>query len=420
MAKLNVVIPAVDVMVDGQAYRKVYRKAQAGDIVKALKDGVDIDSGAFYRVTYEGHFADNNGDGRSLSLWQHEVFAPITEPSATITFENATYRKVERSAAEGDVIVFTDEDEIECFLTLGKPYLVTEIDWAGDPQITDDDGDDFDACGCDCDVYEKVTEPSSVSEQHIHNGVTYRKVSRVANVGELVLVIANTMGGNSHGYDIGEVTEIIQEWLPGKYGVQRKGSGKIAPYLATADYVVLEPVTPAEPTRHSAGDYVKVVDSSGDDRAKVGDIAEVTEVLSDGLSYVVTTDGRSYGMFSHRFVLATAEEVSVAQAEAKASAERAEKESQEAEEKRREKLKWAAIGRKVGEFKRGDIVSFERTDGLKGVGTVEDSGTLDGAVGVRMGAKIYDGSAYYSVSFRNGAMASLIVPVEQRFDKTAA
>jgi hypothetical protein len=37
MGKLNVVVPAVNVTVDGIEYRKVDRKAQAGDIVR-IKD----------------------------------------------------------------------------------------------------------------------------------------------------------------------------------------------------------------------------------------------------------------------------------------------------------------------------------------------------------------------------------------------
>lgn len=85
MVKLNVTIPAVDVMVNGQAYRKVDRKAQAGDIVKALYAREDITEGAFYAVYADGDgdpaFRDDDGDERCVFLEyrdRYETFAPVT------------------------------------------------------------------------------------------------------------------------------------------------------------------------------------------------------------------------------------------------------------------------------------------------------------------------------------------------------
>ncbi|WP_178023056.1 hypothetical protein [uncultured Paenibacillus sp.] len=73
--------------------------------------------------------------------------------------------------------------------------------------------------------------------------------------------------------------------------------------------------------------------------------------------------------------------------------------------------RWAAIGRKVGEFKRGDIVKITSTDKYDGVvGEVEDVGeTLLGVV--------ESGGSYRAPHQRD---ATLIVPVEQRFDQAEA
>ncbi|ETT40938.1 hypothetical protein C162_26810, partial [Paenibacillus sp. FSL R7-269] len=141
MAKLNVTYPAVDVMVNGQAYRKVDRKAQAGDIVKALSGYTDVAEGAFYAVYADEDadpaFKDDVGDERYVFLDhrdRYETFAPVSSavtaeapvsPSDELTFEGAQYRKVDRSAREGDVIVFPEAPR--SYLTSGKPYLVDEI-----------------------------------------------------------------------------------------------------------------------------------------------------------------------------------------------------------------------------------------------------------------------------------------------------
>lgn len=132
MAKLNVVIPAVEVTVGDVTYRKVDRKAQAGDIVKALKNEEDITGGAFYAVQEERGrhtFYDNENDSRPVTLRDcpelFEVYAPISEPATqpqtdTITFEGATWRKVDRVVREGDAIKFTDEDR-SSYLTEAEP-----------------------------------------------------------------------------------------------------------------------------------------------------------------------------------------------------------------------------------------------------------------------------------------------------------
>lgn len=79
------------------------------------------------------------------------------------------------------------------------------------------------------------------------------------------------------------------------------------------------------------------------------------------------------------------------------------------EARKAEEAKWSAIGRKVGEIRKGDIVQ-----------TYEDEcGHPVGTVGVA-----FSSGGRYSVSVEaNGNVwrhrVNLIVPVEQRFDKEA-
>jgi hypothetical protein len=157
------------------------------------------------------------------------------------------------------------------------------------------------------------------------------------------------------------------------------------------------------------GDYVKVTDAGGAGSAKVGDIAVITNENWLGMGTIIdvkTLDGREYGMLKTRFTPATPEEVAQAQAEA----QRKVKEAQET-------AKWAAIGRKVGEFKRGDIVEATRLLGKKErvIGEVEDVPQQEDG-GMAAGLRLPDGT-FYAVDADGMA---LITPVEQRFDTEQA
>ncbi|WP_340028949.1 hypothetical protein MHB71_04860 [Paenibacillus sp. FSL H7-0940] len=485
MAKLNVVIPAVEVTVGDVTYRKVDRKAQAGDIVKALKNEEDITGGAFYAVQEERGrhtFYDNENDSRPVTLRDcpelFEVYAPISEPATqpqtdTITFEGATWRKVDRVVREGDAIKFTDEDR-SSYLTEAELYVVNEVDFNSDPHITDDDEDSYDAGGDDYEVYEKVAGEKAQE---------YREVKRKANVGERIKIVAAEQSGGL--YEDGEeyVVSDADRWNNGR-AVSVRGVNNA---IYHREYVVLEPVTmsaePTKPERLAVGDYARYV-RGGSNAMVTGDIVEITEVDRSFVPYRVKrlTDGNTAWAPVDKLIRATDEEVAAVKdprsqfaagdkvrlvsggkawpltgfedgevytvsnpinsyhkgtrVEIKTgglrgfalpsdivkltAAEIAEIERKQAEEaaKRAEETKWNAIGRKVNEYKRGDIVEIIRKhDSFRGVGTVEDGGD-DGNIGVRMASKAYvAGVRYYSAFEDSGDTITLIVPVEQRFDR---
>lgn len=476
MAKLNVVIPAVEVTVDveGKAvtYRKVDRKGQAGDIVKALKSEVDLTEGAFYGPLYRNGvgnlgFYDDVDDFRYSLLKnyasQFEVFAPNSEPdtvtkSETITFEGAEWRKVDRDVRAGDAIKFTDEDR-SSYLTESELYVVDRIDSCDDPQITDDDGDEYDA-GCeDYEVYEKVV-------------VEYREVKRKANVGDKVRIVARLR--ETDPYNNGDILTVSERISSFRVTLNVNGVDAIA---RDEEFVVLETVTAesAKPERLAVGDYARVVSvtrSYIERDVSEGSIVKITQ--DDELHrpfQAELTNGKMAGWFTEsELVRATDEEVAAAKREdlltqftvgdtvkltiqagknphfgygsvdngdigkvtevfrthivvdfspkqrswkadptelTKLSAE----EVAEIERKQAEETKWAAIGRNVNEFKRGDIVEVTITNSGHAVGTIGElvSGSHF-AIPTEFGVRA-NGSTKCHLSG-----LKLVTPVEQRFD----
>ncbi|WP_339306844.1 hypothetical protein [Paenibacillus sp. FSL R5-0519] len=480
MAKLSVVIPAVEVTVDGVTYRKVDRKAQAGDIIRFDNetDVEEITSGGFYAVNRIDSFGDARitddygDDDYDTAGEDFEVYAPISDSTTdTITFQGAIWRKVDRDVREGDAVKFTDEDR-SSYLTEAELYVVNEVDFNSDPHITDDDEDSYDAGGDDYEVYEKVTDSAAVE---------YREVKRKANVGERIRIVAAEQSGGL--YVDGEEYVVTDEdrWNNGR-AVSVRGVNNA---IYHREYVVLEPVTksgePTKPERLAVGDYVRYV-KDGLSAMVTGDVVEIVDVDQSRVPYRVKrlTDGYIAWAPADKLVRATDEEVAAAkdprsqfavgdkvrlvsgggtpgvwhyvngevytvsnpiwgredkieitgggqptayvtakQIVKLTAAEIAEIERKQAEEdaKRAEEARWNAIGRKVNEYKRGDIVEIVRKrDSVRGVGAVEDVG--DQAVGVRMASEAYtDGTRYYGAFMYSGDTITLIVPVEQRFDR---
>lgn len=489
MAKLNVTYPAVDVMVNGTSYRKVDRKAQAGDIVKALAGRMDLTEGAFYgpvRPDSDGDlgFDDNVGDFRWSLLKSYttmfEVYTPVVGEVAAdvrgqITFDGATYRKVGRSAREGDVIVFTEEYD---YITKGEPYAVTRIDFAEDAHIDDDDGDDFDTCAKEFDVYEKV---AVVTQATSTPPAEYREVKRIACVGETIKM---TYDADAGGWKRGDTFTVIGAGSGTVSFTDNDGDGRTRG--GTQDYVVLVPVSSSEPTptplKYSAGGYVKVTGNSVGHEYAEGRVVKIAETkdnahyggqqfraeAADGTfgNWLVTDDvepadeaafeaqkkpklipigsygkitqaGITRGIFTtHEFAVGELVKVdrharlyddrvhAVSVSTGKGwfvhhedMAEITAEEVAAIEKEAEETAKWAKLGRKVGEFKRGDIAEATRLLGKKErvIGEVEDVPQQEDG-GMAAGLRLPDGT-FYAV---DAVGMALVTPVEQRFDTESA
>ncbi|WP_339811207.1 hypothetical protein MKY63_00885 [Paenibacillus sp. FSL R7-0189] len=335
MTKLNVVIPAVNVMVGETTYRKVDRKAQAGDIVKVTGGGFpDVETGAFYTVESglsRGYSVDSIVDDDGVFRWGalsrgaywevYEAVTPVSsaipaEATAVITFDGAQYRKVDRSAREGDVIILRSAPFEEYDITQGTPYEVTRVDSSDDPHIKDDEGGDYDTCDDVFDVYEKVSAETTV------RGVQYLEVKRQARAGETIKMMDDD---GADGWAEGD-TFIVAKIDSDGDAVFKDNDGDTR-YKDTDYYVVLEPINAqakAEPERLSVGDYAKVVNPKAYREHRRGQIVEIFEDVHDRQPFKARslTDGGDNWYCEHELTLATAEEVRAAQAKAQRVAQR--------------------------------------------------------------------------------------------------
>lgn len=181
-------------------------------------------------------------------------------PVADVEINGAKYRKVDRSAQEGDVIRITDEDA-PSYVIDGAFYEVDEIDSAGDPQITDEDGDSYDAGGnLTFEVYEKVTEQAAQQ---------YREVKRYAKVpagperlkvGEYAKVVTKY-----YEHEVGDVLEITGEALKHDFHVRNLATGKMG--CIYNDKITLatdEEVAVAKAQLFNVGDTVKLTLADGE------------------------------------------------------------------------------------------------------------------------------------------------------------
>lgn len=258
-------------------------------------------------------------------------FIDYKEYEVIISEEKPEYVKVEgRDPKIGDFVKFTD-GETRSYLKR-EYYEIVDIDACDDPQIKDDDGDTYDCCGREYDVYEKVTKDASEPKLENLGAVEARK-------GDFVKFHEN------HDRTIaGKLYEVIDD---SDYYRDEKG---LTRYTTTgwggrSERDVYRKVVEQEPLK--VGDYVKVIEN--DERngyeGKPGDIVKITEVHEPGTSSnhyrTERIDGYAYAGSGNarksQLVRATDEEVEKAKADAY----------------------FAKIGRKPGEFKKGDIVRIK-------------------------------------------------------------
>ncbi|MCY7954740.1 hypothetical protein MOB72_08230 [Bacillus licheniformis] len=152
------------------------------------------------------------------------------------------------------------------------------------------------------------------------------------------------------------------------------------------DFEVYRKVSAAEPKpeRLKVGDYARVVES--------GDILKIIETDQTSVPYRAEHLNGDYAgwLHSNSVVRATDEEV----AEAKR------KQAEEEERKR-----WAAIGRDVGEYKRGDVVQYLYDREICEVVDIAEDGRLEVA------------TQNHGNCTENQSSIELVAPVEARFDR---
>jgi hypothetical protein len=461
-------LPVSYVIHDGRVYVKEAREAKAGELVIVtdtsghyikLGEVVTAKSARIIEGS-RGQFSDSrfDGDTQSVDASNYRVIVPTD----SVTIGGALYTLESRKANVGETVLV-----IRAVLAGGK-YGNRDI-----ITVNNVDGD-YDAIlngryavSSEYVVLAK-TQPKP-SEVTAPTTPTYREVKRTANVGDRIKIVDRW--SNEHRYSNGDIGTVIKPW--GLPDVKADFNGKVYGVLGR-EYVVLEAIVsivePPQPKRLAIGEYAvvqrgavghisnyvgKIVQVTVNDagsgapyivstlggeriglaykrelvRATDAEVAEAKRALRIpvgayvriaegsigdickhiGEIVVVTGNGRPYQLrtddgvalgpaYDHEITQVSAEEVAQYKAEAAVSA------------------KWAAIGRRVNEYKAGDIVEITRSQCGDKVGTVTEVIGTTSDTQLRVKSLTGGGGSYLA----DTDVIKLVTPVEQRFDRSAA
>lgn len=270
-----------------------------------------------------------------------------------VAYNGAEYERVEGDAQEGDLVLITDGSW--CDATKGEFYLSVGIS-AKDPRIVDD----IDEVDSNYDESYVLFRKVSASQPSLEDRVEALKSDVAALKGEAEPKYVRIDKSEAKAGDFVKFIETDDEYVTiGELyeitGFDCEGDPKIIDNTGDGSYAcehevfeVYRKVSAAsveaepKPERLKVGDYAKVVNAAFND----GDIVEISEdrgTISSKFARRII-DGKTQYVPKRELVRATDEEV----AEAKR------KQAEEEERKR-----WAAIGREVDEYKKGDIVAYD-------------------------------------------------------------
>lgn len=422
MAKLNGV-KTLD-MVNGEITKVAYGGAEyvkaeglpkMGDLVLADKGGYDITYGAFYKITEDAdhaddvRFLDDVDDERVRDDDDYVLFCKVsasTDPSLEERVSSAEgeieslksdvaklkgeagYVRIDADEANvGDYVKFDDPPD---YLTDEEYYEIVRFDSYRDPWITDDDGDEYDASNRDFVFYRKVSAVTAEAEP---------KPERL-KVGDYAKVVREEFG---HLFDTDDIIELIEAGNNPNFKVRRLLDGEVW-YVAASEVV-----------RATDEEVAEAKDAAA--RAKFKEGAKV-RLKSGGGDYPLGgfTDGNIYEVsdnaYNHRRgTLIRIEGGDCFRGSGFAAPDQleilSEEEAAEIERKQAEESKWAKIGRKVGEYKVGDI--FRNPAGILYEVTRIDDRSLHS---IRFTDLKGNDNGY-----TRKANLTLITPVEARFDR---
>ncbi|RCX22904.1 hypothetical protein DFP94_101493 [Fontibacillus phaseoli] len=464
MAKLNVTVPTVEVEIEGVKYRKVDRKAAVGDVLK-ITDNDDCDyviDGAFYEVTRvdccdDPQFIDEDGDEFDGADVEYEVYEKVTESTQK-------YREVKRKASAGERIKIVELWPIEDRYEVGDEFTVDKVRESDGYVWVDSLGERVIAL-TEYVVLEPIEESAQPAKPKRLTVGDYAKVvadnaSHNYAVGTFVKIVIDDH--RHYPYRAEKADGTLGNWLDEKdvecateaeVAAAQREAKEALKYGDFADGGYAELVNaPESLVRHRGiknGDFVtvQIADIPGkyalrvDKGEKHGycDASALRKVTREEYEAAVDprnqfakgdkvrliSGGGTLGLFDYEtggiYTVGdpkpgnTSEKVQITgggQPTAYAKPDQLEKVSAE---EVAEIEKWAAIGRKVGEFKRGDIVEAKRSLGSSDwiYGKVEDEPRIQLDGELLMGLRIPSGY-YYAVYVKD---AKLIVPAEQRFDR---
>jgi hypothetical protein len=339
------------------------------------------------KITLENGYVIE-GTVEELAQMAKVFSAPPTIEVPAVEIDGVTYAKVDRAPKVGDYVKISETMGTRAFdVTFGKYYEVTAVDEDGDAEIIDDVDDEYCLSGDTFEVFERVNSP--------------------LQVGDYVKIISDkTVDGEQRNVKLGEIRiikEIDDDRFP-YYAEKLDGSSydyfrKDAIVRATDEEIAEATMPKVEPLK--VGDYAKIIHNECGHKFAIGEIVRITLANKDGVDAAEHLDGSdSWFICNEEVVRATDAEVAEAKAKLAEQSELA---------------RWTAIGRKVNEFKVGDIVRVNRNSTGHVIGTIgEVVDENNGGERPFVKAVYKDGRTIDLYSY-----VELITPVEARFDRHA-
>ena len=339
---------------DGEVYVKEARKAEVGEkilVINAEATAGRYDNGDILTVDEIGGIGLPIANDESLFHREYNVLVPL-KPGAKVTVDGVEYEVSDRKARDGDYVVIHDRDNED------EPY---------------NNGD----------VLQVFRRGSLYGLYVMLDGEEVYVLNEECLT--LIPVAKSNESNPKEGDEMASIDERIAELERQLAELKaEKEQETETQRLKVGEYAVITNSRYATLSGFSDGDVVIVKKSShGED---------------DCDYYVMNLKNEVYG-YAHKercVRRATPEEV------AEAKRKLAEQQAKQVEE-----AKWAKIGRKVGEFKAGDVVRFKEDTGVskypEGSLAILDRVYGDYADFDRFGALLY--------------WLELVVPVEQRFDR---
>lgn len=290
-----------------------------------------------------------------------------------VAYEGADYERVEGEASVGDIVLITDDSW--CDATEGAFYLSIDIS-DGDPVIVDD-------------IDEK--------DSYYSDGYAlFRKKNVRLKVGDYAKVINNVME-----YREGNIVQIAEGDSRFDFKVDfinvtglSKLTDQVYGYIDAKDLTRATDAEVAEAKaklapKFSVGDYAKVVGNTHFSDIVGGAIVKITDLADEAGDLRFELVGEYDYDYAKPFSL---EKVSA------------------------EEAKWAKIGRKVDEYKVGDIVAYDDVEWYKHGEFGEVVAETDEDNYILVSSVDYQGKRIRCVSAPE--KHTLITPVEARFDRS--
>ncbi|WP_254918935.1 hypothetical protein [Bacillus cereus] len=441
MAKLDgVKVVNETVEYNGFVYTLVTGDAKVEDIVKASEQELDVTEGAFYLVVdidddNDIVFKDNVDDSNYFNQGEHSVFRKshvittdkLTDAEGVVTITLPDGTKLEGTPSDLEKITRSMQAlQAEQVATVEMPEEVVEVENAGDPvskrlqvgdyvKVITHDNNGQSKFGDIVKVTEDDESNVPFDTKHLdgsYAGWHYENDLVRATEAEVKAATAT----KDEPLKIGDYAKIIQEGH-GNFGKVVKitndnRDGQLYPYstelldgtfgdIHSENHLVKATeaeVLEAKQALLKEGDFARIIANTSSHRFEIGTVVKLKSESGTSFTAYYLDESDFWGVYRKDLKPLTKEET-----------EHITREAEEEKKAKAKRAKWTAIGRKVGEIKKGDIV---RT--ISHCGSVNPVGTI----GVAYGDSTVDSCSTVALAGDSGNWSSveLIVPVEQRFD----